>query len=92
MSTSAFLLFTWFAVAKDLINNLRDWGCGVDRNTVLRKVFFRLVQSPHEFPLRRLSATPLRVRALVKSPIQCIEVDLKNKDGVEEIYKLSEVS
>jgi hypothetical protein len=33
--------------------------------------------------LRWLSAAPLRVRSLVKPPIQCVKVDFKDKNAVE---------
>jgi hypothetical protein len=70
-----------FALTKDLVNDARDGRGGVDYNAVLRDVFFRLMPSRNEFPVRRLSAAPLIVRSLVKPPIQCGKVDLKDKNA-----------
>ncbi len=68
----------------DLVNDARD-RCGtVDYNTVFRNVFFRLMQSRNEFPFRLFSA-PLIFRSLVKPPVQCVKVDLKDKNAVKGI-------
>jgi hypothetical protein len=70
-------------LTKDLVNDALDGHGGVDCNSVFRNVFFRLMQSRNEFPFRRLSAAPLIVRSLVKPPVQCAKVDLKDKSAVK---------
>jgi hypothetical protein len=70
-------------VAKNRVNDLRDRCGSVDRDAVLRNVFFRAVPSQNEFPFCWCSAAPLRVRPLVKPPIQCIKVDFKDENAVE---------
>jgi hypothetical protein len=64
---------------------------GVDDNAVLRDVVFRLMPSHDEFASRRLSATPLVVRSLVKPPMQRGKVDFEDKDVVEQIDEFREV-
>ena len=49
------------------------------------------MQSRDDFPSHWLSATPLGVRSLVKPPMQCVNVDVKNKDAIEEIYELRKI-
>ena len=83
MSGDSLHSFICFALTNDFVNDARDRRGGVDRNAVLRNVFFRLMQSRDEFPFRWLSAAPLRVRSLVKPPIQRVKVDFKHKNAVE---------
>ena len=64
---------------------------GVDENAVLRDVSLRLMPSHDEFAFRRLSATPLVGRSLVKPPMQRGKVDFEDKDAVEQIDKFREV-
>ena len=40
------------------------------------------MQSRNEFPFRSFSA-PLIFRSLVKPPVQCVKVDLKDKNAVK---------
>jgi hypothetical protein len=83
MSGDSLHSFICFALAKDFVNDACNRCGGVDLNAVLRNLFFRLMQSRNEFPLRWLSVVPLRVRSLVKPPIQFVKVDLKDKNAVE---------
>ena len=78
-------------LANDLVNDVCDRCGGVDRNAVLRDVFFRLMQSRNEFPFLWLSAAPLRVRPLIKPLLQCVDVDFKDKNAVEQIDELREI-
>jgi hypothetical protein len=78
-------------LANDLVNDVCDRCGGVDRDPVLRDVFFRLMQSRNEFPFLWLSAAPLRVGSLVKPSLQCVDVDFKDEDAVEQIDELREI-
>ncbi len=71
-----------FALTDDLVNDARDRRGRVDYDAVLRDVFFRLMQSHNELPLRWFCA-PLIFRSLVKPPVQCVKVDLKDKYAVK---------
>jgi len=70
-------------LTNDLVNDARDRCGGVDQDAVFRNVFFRLMQSRNELPFRWFSAAPLRVRSLVKPPIQCVKVNFKDKNAVK---------
>ena len=71
-----------FALTNDLVDDAHDRCGGVDPYAVFRDVFFRLMQSRNEIPLR-LFSTPLIDRSPVKPPIQCVNVDMQDKDAVE---------
>lgn len=45
------------------------------------------MQSHNKFPFFGLPA-PLILRPLVKPPVQCVNVDLKDKDAIKQIYEL----
>ena len=68
---------------KDLVNDVRDRCTGVDQDAIFRNVFFRAMQSRNELPFHWLSAAPLRVRSLVKPPIQRVKGDFKDEHAVE---------
>jgi hypothetical protein len=82
IATAAGMLSVCFALTNALVNDARDWRGGVDCNTVLRNVFFRLMQSRDNFSFR-LSSAPLILRSLVEPPDQCAKVDFKDEDAVE---------
>ena len=69
-------------MTKDLVNDACDRCGGVDDNAVPRNVFFGLKQSGNDFPFHWHPAAPLLVRSLVKPPIQCVKVDLKDKNAI----------
>jgi hypothetical protein len=71
------------------VNDLRDRCGGVDRDAVLRNVFFRLVQSRSDFPMR--FCAPVIFRSLVKPPVHGVEVDFEDKNAVKEIYELCKI-
>jgi len=50
------------ALTNDFVNDTGDRCGGVDCNTALRNVFFRLMQSRNEFAFHWLSAAPLKVQ------------------------------
>lgn len=72
-------------LTKDLINDAREGRGGVDYDTVFRNVFFRLMRSHNEFPFAWSSAPVIWVQpaSLVDPPVQCVEVDFKDKDAVK---------
>jgi hypothetical protein len=76
--------FICFALTKDLVNDARDGRRGVDHNSVPGNVFFRPMQSQNVFPFR-LSSAPLVFRSLVKPPLQCVKVDFKDENAVEQV-------
>ncbi len=80
-----------FAMTNDFVNDARNRCGGVDYHSVLRNIFFRLMPSRDEFPFSRNPAAPFTVRSCVKPPIQCVKVDFKDKDAVEQVQKLREV-
>ena len=49
------------------------------------------MQSHNEFAFRLFSA-PLLFRSLVKPPVQCVKVDVEDKNAVKQIDKLRKVS
>src|ERR1700691_951064 len=71
-----------FALPDDLVNDARERCGSVDDNTLFRNVSFRFMQSRNEFPFRLFSA-PLIFRSLIKPPVQCVKVDLKDKNAVK---------
>ena len=83
MSGDSLHSFICFALTNDFVNDARDRCGGVDRDAVLWNVFFRLMQSRNQFTFRWLSAAPLRVRSLIKPPIQCVKVDFEDENAVE---------
>ncbi len=75
------------ALTQDLINDVRERGGGVDRNTVLRNAFLCLMQPLNEFPFGSSSA-PIVFRSRVQPPVQCVKVDCKDKNSVEQANEL----
>ena len=45
------------------------------------------MESHNEFPFRLLSAE-LSFRSLFKPPVQCVKVNVQDKNGVKQIYEL----
>lgn len=80
-----------FALTDDLVDDALDRFGGDDYDADFRSVFFRSMKSRNEVPCRWLSTAPLIVRSLVKPPIQCVKVDLKNKNAVKQVNKLWEI-
>ena len=69
-------------MTNDLVNDVRDRCGGVDYDTVFRNVFLCLMQSRNELPFRLVSA-PLIFHSFVKPPVQCVKVDVKDKNAVK---------
>jgi hypothetical protein len=69
-------------LTNDLVSDARDRCGGVDDNTVSGNVFLCSMQSRNEFPFG-LASAPLIFRSLGKPPIQCVNVYVKDENGVE---------
>src|SRR5262249_26239629 len=69
------------ALTKDLVHDARERCGGVDDRTVLRKVFFRLMQAHSDFPFRWCSApiSGVECYSLINPPETGVQVDLKDK-------------
>ena len=68
--------------AEDLVDDARDGRRGVDDDAAWG-VFSRLVQPLDELTFR-LPSAPLVFRSPVEPPVQCVEIDLKDEDAVEQ--------
>ena len=81
---------TWWHISKILIHDAFNRRGGVDDDTTFRHIFFRCVQSPDELPFGRSSA-PLGFRSLGKPSGQCVDIDLENKNPIEQIDEAGEI-
>ena len=75
---------------QNLIHDAFNRRSGIDYDTTLRDIFFRCVQSPNEAPFGRSSA-PLSFRPLGKPSGQCVQIDLENKNPIEQIDEAREI-
>jgi hypothetical protein len=74
----------YFRTPKNLIHNEFKRPCGVYRHAP-GCVFFRLMQSRNEFPLRWFCAPVIWVQrhSLVKPAVQGVKVNLKDKNAIK---------
>ena len=78
-------------LTKDLVDDGWEWWRRVDHDTGTGDVFLGPVQSDDEIALRGLRA-PLASRSLVEPPVQGFEIDVEDKDLIEQIDEPREVA
>lgn len=80
--TTFLLSATACTLGENTIDNKSQRRSGIDDRRVPWDVFFRCVQSHDQVSFRRLPAE-LALRSTGKPPLQCLRVDVQNKDLIE---------
>lgn len=83
------------AFRENFVDDSGDWRSGVDYDTATWDIFFCSMQSGNKRLLSWFSAEVVGIQrhTLIQPSQHCVDVaDLKNKNSVEQINKMGEVS